>query len=73
MSSCRRTSIRHACQTFDLSETGHCDQATASEENARIAAWLVRLTTAYLDRGFALCFLHLRNVEGFGWKLAIAA
>ena len=63
-----RTSIRHACQTFDLSETCYRYQAKACQENARIADWLVRLTTAYRDWGFGLCFLHLRNVKGFGWN-----
>ena len=63
-----RTSIRHACQTFGFSETCYRYQAKATEENARIADWLVRLTTAYRDWGFGLCFLHLRNVKGFGWN-----
>lgn len=63
-----RTSIRHACQTFAVSETCYRYQAKASEENGRIADWLVRLTTAYRDWGFGLCFLHLRNVKGFGWN-----
>lgn len=60
-----RTNIRHACQTFDVSETCYRYQARASEENAGIADWLVRLTTAYRDWGSGLCFLHLRNVKGF--------
>ena len=63
-----RTSIRHACRTFEVSETCFRYQGQASEENARIADWLVRLTTAYRDWGFGLCFLHLRNVKGFGWN-----
>jgi putative transposase len=63
-----RTSIRHACQTFALSETGYRYQAKAREENATIADWLERLTTTYRDWGFGLCFLHLRNVKGFGWN-----
>ena len=62
------TSIRHACQTFEVSETCYRYQAKACEENARIADWLVRLTTAYRDWGFGLCFLYLRNVKGFGWN-----
>jgi putative transposase len=61
-------SIRHACLTFEVSETCYRYQAKACEENARIADWLVRLTTAYKDWGFGLCFLHLRNVKGFGWN-----
>jgi putative transposase len=64
----RRTNIRHACRTFEVSETCFRYQAKASEENARIADWLVRLTTTYRDWGFGLCFLHLRNVKGFGWN-----
>src|SRR5690606_39734788 len=63
-----RTSIRHACQTFEVSETCYRYQAKACEENARIADWLVRLSTTYRDWGFGLCFLHLRNVKGFGWN-----
>lgn len=58
-----RTSIRHACQTFEVSETCYRYQAKACEENARIADWLVRLTTTYRDWGFGLCFLHLRKVK----------
>lgn len=33
-----------------------------------IADWLIRLTSAYRDWGFGLCFLHLRNVKGLGWN-----
>jgi putative transposase len=63
-----RTTIRHACHTFEVSQTCYRYQAKSCEENARIADWLVRLTTAYRDWGFGLCFLHLRNVKGFGWN-----
>lgn len=59
-----RTSIRYACQTFALSETGYRYQTKANAENARIADWLVRLTRTYHDWGFGLCFLHLRNAKG---------
>lgn len=62
------TSIAHACATFGVSQTCYRYQAKASEENAVIADWLVRLTSAYRDWGFGLCFLHLRNVKGFGWN-----
>ena len=50
-------SIQHACQTFDVSEACYRYQAKASEDNARIADWLVRLTTAHRDCGFGLCYL----------------
>ncbi|WP_310165942.1 IS3 family transposase [Pseudoxanthomonas japonensis] len=63
-----RTSIGHACRTFEVSQTCFRYQAKASEENARIADWLVRLTAAYRDWRFGLCFLHLRNVKGYGWN-----
>lgn len=62
------TSIAHACKTFDVSQTCYRYQAKACEENAVIADWLVRLTSAYRDWGFGLCFLHLRNVKGFAWN-----
>ena len=63
-----RTSIRHACRTFELSETCYRYQAKASDENGWIADWLVRLTTTYRDGGFGLCFLYLRNVKGMRWN-----
>ena len=64
----QRTNIRHAWQVFQVTQTCYRYQATASEENARIADWLVRPSTAYRDWGFGLCFLHLRNVKGVGWS-----
>lgn len=63
-----RTNIQHACRTFEVSQTCYRYQAKASDENARIADWLVRLTTTYRDWGFGLCFLYLRNVKGLGWN-----
>jgi putative transposase len=33
-----------------------------------IADWLIRLTHNQRNWGFGLCFLHLRNVQGFGWN-----
>lgn len=63
-----RTSIRHACHTFGLSETCYRYAAKLDGENATMADWLVRLTTSYRDWSLGLCFLHLRNVKGFGWN-----
>lgn len=62
------TSIAHACATFGVSQTCYRYQAKASEDNSVIADWRIRLTSAYRDWGFGLCFLHLRNVKGFGWN-----
>lgn len=64
----RRISIRLACETYGISETCYRYQARLPDENAEIADWLLRLTTAYRDWGFGICFLHLRNVKGFGWN-----
>ena len=64
----RRISIRLACETYGISETCYRYQARLPDENAEIADWLLRLTTAYRDWGFSLCFLHLRHVKGFRWN-----
>ena len=39
-----------------------------SDENERIADLLVGLTQARKTWGFGLCFLYLRNVQGYGWN-----
>lgn len=62
------TSIAHACKTFGLSQSCYHYLAKNREDNAVIADWLVRLTSAYRDWGFGLCFLHIRNVKGFKWN-----
>jgi putative transposase len=64
----RGVSIRLACHAFDISETCYRYQPKLSDENAKIADWLIRLTTTYRTWGFGLCFLHLRNVKGYGWN-----
>ena len=64
----RRTNVRHACVTFDVSQTCYRYQPKLSDENAVIADYLVRLTYNQKNWGFGLCFLHLRNVKGHGWN-----
>ncbi|OBS09704.1 integrase [Acidihalobacter prosperus] len=64
----RGISIAQACRAFGISQTCYRYQAKLSQENARIADWLVRLTHNQRNWGFGLCFLHLRNVKGFGWN-----
>jgi putative transposase len=63
-----RTTIQHACVTFAISETCYRYQGKHTEENAQIEDWLLRLTTAHRRWGFGLCFLYLRNVQGFAWN-----
>ena len=64
----RFISIRLACEAFSISPSGYRYRPKLKDENALIADWLLRLTQAYKDWGFGLCFLHLRNVKGFGWN-----
>jgi len=64
----KQISIRLACVTFGISQTCYYYQSIHSEENEKIADWLLRLTTCYKRWGFGLCFLYLRNVKGFGWN-----
>ena len=61
-------SLRQACASFTLSQTCYRYQPKLSDENERIADWLVRLTHNQKNWGFGLCFLHLRNVRGFAWN-----
>lgn len=64
----RSASIAMACRAFSISETCYRYQPKLSDENELIADWLVALTNAKKTWGFGLCFLHLRNVKGFGWN-----
>ena len=61
-------SIRLACQAFRISESGYRYQPKRSDENAEIADWLIRLTHNQRNWGFGLCFLYLRNVQGYRWN-----
>ena len=64
----RGTSIALACRTFQISETCYRYSPILSGENDEIADWLERLTEKKRTWGFELCFLHLRNVQGYGWN-----
>lgn len=61
-------SIRVACDVLSISMTCYAYQARLSDENAVIADWLLRLTSAHKRWGFGLCFLYLRNMKGFKWN-----
>ena len=61
-------SIALACRTFGISETCYRYERKLCDENAEIADWLVRLNTNKRTWGFGLCFLYLRNVQGFRWN-----
>lgn len=63
-----RTTVRHACDTFAVSQTCYRYRPGLVSENEVIADWLVRLTHNQRNWGFGMCFLHLRNVKRFGWN-----
>ena len=64
----RGVSIRLACVAFRISETCYRYKPKLSDDNALIADWLLRLTTAHRRWGFGLCYLYLRNVKGFPYN-----
>jgi len=64
----KRTTIHHACTTFAISETCYRYTAKRPPEDEVIGGWLQELTTTNRTWGFALCFLFLRNVQGFSWN-----
>lgn len=61
-------SIRFACECLGVSPSCYYYRAKHSTENALIADWLLRLTTTNRRWGFGLCFLYLRNVQGYSWN-----
>lgn len=61
-------SIALACRTFQISETCYRYSPVLSDENEEIADWLERLTENKRTWGFGLCFLYLRNVQGYEWN-----
>ena len=61
-------SVRLACDVFGISQSCYRYQSKLGYENAQIADWLLRLTTAHKRWGFGLCFMYLRNVKGYGWN-----
>lgn len=61
-------SVALACRTFQISETCYRYSPTLNDENEEIADWLERLTTSKRTWGFGLCFLYLRNVQGYSWN-----
>jgi putative transposase len=63
-----KVSIRIACRAVSISATCYAYQTSLSDENAEIADWLLRLTTAHKRWGFGLCFMFLRNSKGYKWN-----
>ena len=61
-------SIALACHAFEISETCYRHCPVLSAENEEIADWLERLTANKRNWAFGLCFLYLRNVQGYGRK-----
>lgn len=63
-----KVNIRQACEAFRISQTCYRYELKFSAENELVADWLVRLTHNQRNWGFGLCFLSLRNVQGFSWN-----
>lgn len=63
-----QVSIRFACECLGVSPSCYHYQPKLSSDNALIADWLLRLTTANRRWGFGLCFLYLRNVQGLAYN-----
>ncbi|WP_419784270.1 IS3 family transposase [Maridesulfovibrio sp.] len=63
-----KVNIRQACEAFSISQTCYRYEPKLSAENELVADWLVRLTHNQRNWGFGLCFLYLRNVQGFSWN-----
>jgi putative transposase len=64
----KKMSIALACRTFLISETCYRYIPKLSVDNEKIADLLLGLTQNQRNWGFGLCFLHLRNVQGYGWN-----
>jgi putative transposase len=60
--------IKRACWLFSISQTCYRYQPKLSDENGRIADWLLRLAYTQRTWGFGLCFLWLRNVKGMPYN-----
>ena len=50
----KRESIHFACRLFSVSATCYRYERKLSDENARIADWLVRLTASFRSWGFGV-------------------
>ncbi len=61
-------SIRTACSAFAVSQVCYRYEARLSSENKQIEDWLIRLTHNQRNWGFGLCYLYLRNVQGYTWN-----
>ena len=61
-------SIALTWRTFQISETCYRYSTIPSDGNEEITEWLEQLTANKRSWGFGLCFLYLRNIQGYGWN-----
>jgi putative transposase len=64
----KKMRIAPACRTLSIRETCYRYIPKLSVDNEKIADLLLGLTQNQRNWGFGLCFLHLRNVQGYGWN-----
>lgn len=53
---------------FQVSQTCYRYAALLKKQDVIIADWLIKLTNENKTWGFKLCFLYLRNVQGYPWN-----
>ena len=61
-------SIALACRAFSISQRCYRYEPLLADENEEIEGWLIALAKARKNWGFGLCYLYLRNVQGFKWN-----
>ena len=64
----RGVSIGLACRAFGISQRCYRYAPVLSDENEEIEDWLIALTKASKKWVFGLCYLYLRNIQGFKWN-----
>jgi putative transposase len=64
----RGVSIGLACRAFGISQRCYRYAPVLSDENEEIKDWLIALTKASKKWVFGLCYLYLRNIQGFKWN-----
>ena len=57
-----------ACQAYRISESCYRCERKLDTQNEEVATWLIKLTDNNRNWDFGLCYLYLRNLNGFKWN-----
>lgn len=63
-----KISVTKACLIFQVSQTCYRYKDQLKDQDVIISEWLIKLTNENKTWGFKLCFLYLRNVQGYRWN-----